>query len=558
MIKRLISVVIFLSLFALFYHPITAINQDLGRHLLTGNIILSTKTIPTVNLFSYTHPDFPFINHHWFSEVIYSLLYSISGFHGVLIFSTAIILLSFFLLYKFVYKDASTFGLMVASIFFLGLIADRTDVRPEIFSALCISIFLTTLFSFQKHPSRKIFFLIPLQILWTNMHIYFPIGLFLIGIFLINDFITNKYKLNQKLFFVTIGVTLATLVNPHGITGALYPFVVLQNYGYSIEENQTMLFLWKLLGKQNIIIYFIGSLWAVCTLLFSTHKKNFVYWSLILSGIILTYMQERNELLLVLFSFIPMTAVTTDVLKNISKNSKTLLTVVLLGTLFWVVTPYIQNRGLGFGLPEYAKNGVDFMIKNKITGPMFNNFDIGSYLEYRLYPEGKVFIDGRPEAYPSSFLQSEYIPMQENPTVFEKLDEKYGFNAVFFFYPDQTPWAAQFTKSIISNPKWSLVYLDGNTIILLKKNEKNKKLISSFEMHPDSLHISDDLKNKEVVSHLLFLFSNLEWKNELIQMVEKTIQIDPNNCYSLYYLGANGTNEALRGMYAQRFTTLCK
>ncbi len=77
----------FLLLFLGFFHPISAYNQDLGRHLLLGKIIWQTKHIPTTNLLSYTYPDFPFLNHHYLSEVMYYLLHQAVGDAGLLLFS---------------------------------------------------------------------------------------------------------------------------------------------------------------------------------------------------------------------------------------------------------------------------------------------------------------------------------------------------------------------------------------------------------------------------------------------------------------------------------------
>src|SRR5579863_4068680 len=95
---------IFLLLFLGYFHKITAITQDLGRHLLTGKIIFTTRTVPKENLFSYTYPHFPFINHHWFSEVIFYLWYQRTGFNGLLLLTCCVILLSFALLFLFAVK----------------------------------------------------------------------------------------------------------------------------------------------------------------------------------------------------------------------------------------------------------------------------------------------------------------------------------------------------------------------------------------------------------------------------------------------------------------------
>jgi len=48
--------------------PGISFTEDLGRHLLLGKIILAERAVPQTNLLTYTHPEFPFINHHWLSE----------------------------------------------------------------------------------------------------------------------------------------------------------------------------------------------------------------------------------------------------------------------------------------------------------------------------------------------------------------------------------------------------------------------------------------------------------------------------------------------------------
>lgn len=95
----LFFLLIFFLLFLGYFHPILSITQDLGRHLITGEITLKTGTVPKTNLFSYTYPNFPFINHHWLSEVTYNILFQKIGFNGLLVLNTIIALLSFGLVF---------------------------------------------------------------------------------------------------------------------------------------------------------------------------------------------------------------------------------------------------------------------------------------------------------------------------------------------------------------------------------------------------------------------------------------------------------------------------
>jgi hypothetical protein len=127
-------------------------------------------------------------------------------------------------------------------------------------------------------------------------------------------------------------------------------------------------------------------------------------------------------------------------------------------------------------------SSAEFFKREKISGPIFNNYDIGSYLIFYLFPEEKVFVDNRPEAYPTSFLKDVYIPIQESDDEFRDYSQRYNFNAIFFSHRDLTPWAQNFLLKRIDDPLWAPVFADNYTIIFLKRNELNKTLIEKYEI----------------------------------------------------------------------------
>ena len=92
-------------------------------------------------------------------------------------------------------------------------------------------------------------------------------------------------------------------------------------------------------------------------------------------------------------------------------------------------------------------------------------------------------MDGRPEAYSVDFFEKIYKPMQENPALWQKYSEQYKINYVFFDYKDITPWAKSFLFNIFQNPKWTLIYRDNSTIILLKNTDENRTLINRFKLN---------------------------------------------------------------------------
>ena len=109
-LNKIIIVLIFLLAGVMFFHSFTSINADIGRHLKVGYIIWQTGTVPKVNLLSFTAPEYPFVNHHWLSEVVFYKIYSLgndwmTGLKAVMFFKIAILLAAYLILFSIVRKN---------------------------------------------------------------------------------------------------------------------------------------------------------------------------------------------------------------------------------------------------------------------------------------------------------------------------------------------------------------------------------------------------------------------------------------------------------------------
>ena len=81
--RKLIVIGPVLLMLLLAWTPGISFTEDLGRHLLLGQIISETHHVPDTNYLTYTHPDFPFVNHHWLSEVILYRLHNLIGLNAL-------------------------------------------------------------------------------------------------------------------------------------------------------------------------------------------------------------------------------------------------------------------------------------------------------------------------------------------------------------------------------------------------------------------------------------------------------------------------------------------
>lgn len=466
--------------------------------------------------------------------------------------TTGIVLVTFGILFFYTYRQKGTSYpvLLTTSLLYGCILFERTDVRPELFSFLFLSIFVTLLYRYRDKPTGLIFLLIPIEILWVNMHIYFFIGIIVLVLFTIDWCILHRNNLKTRETFwltaVLILCCIGTLLNPNGFSAAAYPFHVFANYGYSIEENQNIFFLQSIMNNNVIPLYEITVFFLFLSLTITIRQTKYIDWLLALTFSIIGGMAIRNLPLFVFTTFLPFTVSVSHITARIANVFKKKLQAhaniplfIYLSVLFilflWKSITLMQKNTIGADLVTGAKPAADFYLSHQIKGPLFNNFDIGSYLEYRIYPLQKVFVDGRPEAYPADFFQNVYIPMQQDSDMFNQIDNRYHFNSIFFSHTDQTPWAASFMKAITANPAWALIYLDDTVAIYAKRNKQNENLIHTYDITQTHGTENDtDLKNTTLLFQLAHFYYQVGWPEKELAIYTKILQRDPKNCNALY------------------------
>ena len=578
--NRLSEGILYLLLVVLFFvgfgTPNTALTQDLGRHLLLGDMILHSGSVPKTNLFSYTYPDFPLINHHYLSEVIFYLAMQAFGIDSLLFLTIIVMFLACFIVFLKARKHASTISLTLASLLSLRILLERTDVRPEVFSFLLTAIFVTMLYTYHEKPTKWILLLIPLTFLWTQLHIYFFVGIVLLILFLLDGLIVKRNNLYCRyigiLVITLLGSMVVTFINPNGSEGALYPLRIFDNYGYTIEENQSVFLLQSLGFQKPSLPYFQLSVLLLFISLGLTFKKTRpIDWFLAGTFSIAGFLAVRNLPLFALVCFIPFVRSFSIIEAHIKQHLvkeyprqrilllKYLTFFLLSLLLIWQIIDVSKIKTFGLEVKDPYKNAVAFFKDKNLHGPIFNNFDIGSYLIYSLYPNEKVFVDGRPEAYPKDFLQNIYIPMQENQEMFNVVSKEYDFNTIVINHTDQTPWAESFLMSILHHADWVPVYLDSSVLILFKDTPENQQLIDTFGMNYDTLIFSDNALDFQ--SHLQRArFANLIQHTHLEkQMYREILSVDPTFCPALQNLAIilSNENDPTAQLFITRYQTTC-
>jgi len=449
-----------------------SLSEDLGRHLTIGRIINQTHQVPKTNLFSHTQPDHVFINHHWLSQLVFWKIYQSFGLTGLFVLKLALFNLTCGLLFLALAGKRKSTSFFILPLFALGLSMwkMRFDLRPELFSYLLLSLFLLILH--KPLTLRRSMALAILQAFWVNTHIYFFIGPLLV---LITQ-LPKKQELKRFFLYFSL-ISGASLLNPHFLTGAIYPLTVFGNYGYTVAENQPFWFLERYFKIFGYHIYKIFLVITSLSLVVSLKRKQISASLLQVFGLIFSLVMIRNFPLLLFFALGPIIQNLNFVLrKQLHFAKKDLSNIIYIsGFLFLMIvfaSLFIPKKANVYRPHFEAKYAplVEFLEKNPPQGHIFNNYDPGSYLIFKLYPKNKVFVDNRPEAYSEDFFQKVYIPMQQNLNTFNHYAQVYDLKTIVWSKTDLTGWAIAFRKKILPQLEdWEKIYEDKVSLVYQKR-----------------------------------------------------------------------------------------
>lgn len=508
-ITKIILAIAIFGWFGIFLaHKIDLTTADLGRHIQNGNIILHGSwhekwAVLHTNFYSYTLPNQPFVNHHWLSGVVFYLIFVLSGFVGLSAFYVLLGLPTLWLFFD-VARKASNFWIASGTTLILTpLLASRAEVRPEMFTYFFTGVFFWIIWRWRADESadyRLLLVLPALMLLWVNLHIGFVFGFLVPGAFLFEAIIhrtknngrnfmsyVKDVRIRQLLIIIT-GCVLLGLINPFGYKILIYPFLIFKNYGYLIVENQSIRFLENLQFTQGQHFLLFKLIAGAAGLLFiigaikNWRKFDLALFILVLVTAIMAYFGIRN---FPSFAFFVLPALAAGIYQLIPQKLHPAY-LLALGMCLAGISGYAffnqrqdylaLKPALGLGLLPGAQDSANFFKNNKIPGPIFNDYDIGSYLDFNLYPQ-KVFVDNRPEAYTPDFFQNVYEAAQNEDSKWQSLDSQYHFNTIFFSYRDYTPWAQKFLITRVNDPAWVPVFVDSYNIIFLRLNQGNLPII---------------------------------------------------------------------------------
>lgn len=419
--------------------------------------------------FSWLHQDIPEIYCAWFGQLMLRAVYSLAGFEGVFWLRYLVFALCLGQLLLFLGKKQALEPLMLLALTLWGLASYHAFIeKPQLFSLLFFNLtILLTLWERNGSISATKFmagtFL--LMTIWVNTH-----GAFLFGlVFLVAQEFEIRLLAEPKRLLRPLAWLLTTTLTPYGIS---YPLSIVKSYltpeAHSMHTKQVSE--WLGIFDPAMAPLHLPALFALCVVAIGWSQVQL--WkagrptSLSIPNllfILLALLYARA------FIFLPTLAVYSFFFALKIRNESchrsprgpayAALLILCLGMTYqWHARPtgYLWP---GSGVENFT-NPVDeagFIagLAGR-TGKLYNSYNGGGYLLWKLYPNWKVMVDARAFPYTSYFEEIwPFLGGQEVATFVEK------YPADIAVIPHENPDCL----SAFIRMQWKEVYIGPSAVV---------------------------------------------------------------------------------------------
>ena len=479
---------------------------DFWWHLKAGEIIVTTRSIPRTDLFSFTAAGKPFILQNWLVEVIYYATYQAGGLALLVALNAMLLIAALLPVYHLCREATDRVKLSVVSALLPAvLLLYFGSVRSQVFSFALFSAFYWVLSQYQRRKRNLLWTLPLMTILWVNLHGAFVLGLGLIVLFLCCEaarrfvYADGADTLSPRelggLGLILLLTLLTTLANPE--TYRIYSYIreVATN-----PASQALVLEWQppSINEPEGVVLFYGPFFITLLVLLGARRKpELVDLVLVITFSILGLSAVRNGVWFALIAapviarYLPTVdfCVVSAALKRLRfgkarhdrpptgrrpaapiRYRLNRQIAVLMITLIVLVSPWVYPRlgnpafGNTLWEPTTPVEAMDYIQERQLEGRIFHPQIYGDYLIWRLWPAQRSFVDGRVHLFDSSVIRDYRLSWHD--THWDERLARYDIRFLLLSKAEEENHLM--TESARSSAEWRVLHEDAQSILLEK------------------------------------------------------------------------------------------
>jgi hypothetical protein len=459
------------------YLKFCVLDLDIWWHLKVGDWMVEHHAVPHTGILSRTAAGRPWVAYSWGYEVLLSRAYRWFGLVGIGVFGVLLTLAVAYSIYWMALRLSGRFwwacalGTVTCSAFLYNLMP-----RPVFISMALFTVTLTLILEAKRSGHvQLLYWLLPLFVLWANLHIQFLYGLFLVGLLFgvsLMQFvaerlgITPSFVLPPTLPTTTLGAVFAGCLIASCIGPYSYQlYVVIAEY----SKAQVPYVMIRELQAINFRAYshYVQLLLTGAGFFALGWRKKidpFKLALLVVAGVV-GFRTMRDSWFICIAAaacIADFPAMQTEWRRTETWPEKSGVAVFVALALVLVARDAgFDQRGLDRAISSmYPVKALNYLRQNQAPGPLYNTLDWGGFLTWYM-PDYPVAIDGRNDLYGDD-LDRLFFDTENGGESYAT--DPYLNGAGVVVLQKSKPLAGL----LMSDPRFSLVYQDQLAAVFVK------------------------------------------------------------------------------------------
>ncbi len=493
-------------------------DAGIGWHIRTGELILTSRSVPRVDSFSSTMNGQPWYAWEWLYDVLVGAIHHVTGLNGVVFFSALLIAFTFVLVFRMALERGASLPIAVLMLLFaISAASIHFLARPHLLSWLFTVICFGLLEEFEAGGKADRLLWLPVMMLaWVNLHGGFLMAFVLQGIYLVGAWARRSNPTGvdgaqasriRALLITGVLMLVATFANPYGYKLHVHIYRYLSdrflmdhideflspNFHGLPQKCFAVLVLLSILGaalarKKLGSTQLLMTAFAVYTAVYAS--RNLPVSSMLLVLVMAPILSKALAEWTVDAGNSTMISRSLVRWRNFAERIGTTQTrlrghawpilVVLIGLWICLHGGRLASSTVmdaHFEEKRFPVRAVDFLERIEIREPVFCPDSWGGYLIYRLYPRTQVVLDDRHDLYGAEFLKKYlnivHIHEQGNQALLE-------MHSRWVLFP-QSSALVNLLKEV---PEWRDVYHDDTAVLLHLSDERANGTSSGQDIPP--------------------------------------------------------------------------
>jgi hypothetical protein len=458
-------------------------DSDTWWHLKTGQYILQTHTLPVPDPFAFTTASagsaYPGeeavrhfnLTHEWLAQIIFYLVYAAGGFAGLVTFRSLLMIGVCGLVGMVAWRRSGNFYLAVAAGIATATVgtAFHSD-RPFLISFILFAATIALL-----EYRRWLWALPPMFLFWANCHGGFFLGWGLLGAYcaepLLARYRGRPQTGDKKLYLIGAIAIAASALNPNFLTPVIMPLLYRDSVMQRLIWEWQHTALWPLEPAQAMFFA------TLIVLLLAWRRVSLTDWLLFLAFALGARWAVRNVMLFgivapfLIAAYFPW----KRALPAIAEFAAAGLLVLGIG-LGVANGDILQFRAATW---KYPWGAAKFLEDHRVQSRMLNSYADGGFLIWRLWPQEKVFIDGRALS-DNVFKDYRNIVFNMAGADARQLLNKYGIEVIVldgFEFTSGEPFRLVPVLGLSTPVEWHLVYWDDTATVFMRHPAPDMQLL---------------------------------------------------------------------------------